>query len=598
MKIFEPRIKSLKKIFSQSINIPEFQRGYSWDKSYVTTLFEDILNEMKMARLDSNLQKNKFYEYLHDSLNDRKMFYLGQIVIMKDDIVDGQQRLTSFSLIFKAMHDYLKKYHKVSLKKIDHLLGGLDGIKISSAQQDLDISKILQDEKPWYEFEEEFKQKNQKNILTNLKKRKHYKNYNAILNFLKKEKYSIDAIENIKFFMLEYIKFLIVDLSDEQEALTFFEIMNSKSLPLTPADLIKNSILKTSRNVEKDAEAWQKVVLELGDKMTDLSKFIRYIYIGNIGQVSISKLFDSIKEEKSISILNQMSFYLDSYKKIIGKEKTDSLLIDAQLNFILKLGARESLTPILMEIFKTYRDETKNIEKLFAILVTFSFKYFFIKGFKANAYANYTTEICAKIRKRVENPFKQLWKAYNDELKDSDTSQDITEYKLKWFQSNAEESREAMKFARSLYPLLFAKIHALNYKKYDSAEVKIYGEIYIDNIDIDHLYPQTNAVENGWPVLSDSENIIWNIGNLLPISNSKNRSSKNSNFKIKYNFYNNDNNPSLLFKMLFIDIMEENSDLKIDEDLIWNDEMINLRTNKIFKLVEKYDLFGILKNSN
>ena len=70
-------------------NIPEYQRNYSWSEDNIETLIQDIINE------DDG-------------------YYLGNIIITSKsdsedtyDIVDGQQRFTTITLIFLAIYDIL-----------------------------------------------------------------------------------------------------------------------------------------------------------------------------------------------------------------------------------------------------------------------------------------------------------------------------------------------------------------------------------------------------------------------------------------------------------------------------------------------------------
>lgn len=72
-----------------NFNIPEYQRNYSWSEDNIETLIQDIINE------DDG-------------------YYLGNIIITSKsdsedtyDIVDGQQRFTTITLIFLAIYDIL-----------------------------------------------------------------------------------------------------------------------------------------------------------------------------------------------------------------------------------------------------------------------------------------------------------------------------------------------------------------------------------------------------------------------------------------------------------------------------------------------------------
>ena len=74
--------------YSNKLTIPDYQRPYTWKKSTADTLFNDIYSAMK----------------------ENKEYRLGSLILHRDEngfynIVDGQQRLITISLILKALDD-------------------------------------------------------------------------------------------------------------------------------------------------------------------------------------------------------------------------------------------------------------------------------------------------------------------------------------------------------------------------------------------------------------------------------------------------------------------------------------------------------------
>ena len=87
-----PKVHNFYHLLNYSFNIPEYQRGYRWEKKQV----EDLLNDLK---------------YFIEKKSDKKEFYcLQPIVVYKTDensydVIDGQQRLTTLYLILKALEN-------------------------------------------------------------------------------------------------------------------------------------------------------------------------------------------------------------------------------------------------------------------------------------------------------------------------------------------------------------------------------------------------------------------------------------------------------------------------------------------------------------
>ncbi|MDM3852277.1 MAG: DUF262 domain-containing protein [Aphanizomenon gracile PMC627.10] len=74
--------------------VPRFQREYSWTKEKVSELWEDIL---------SNITINNDQQFNHEE------YFIGSLVLVGDDkslsmqIVDGQQRLTTITILLSAL---------------------------------------------------------------------------------------------------------------------------------------------------------------------------------------------------------------------------------------------------------------------------------------------------------------------------------------------------------------------------------------------------------------------------------------------------------------------------------------------------------------
>lgn len=87
-----PKVLNFYHLLNYRFNIPEYQRGYRWEKKQV----EDLLNDLK--------------DFI-DKKSDKKEFYcLQPIVVYKTDensydVIDGQQRLTTLYLILKALEN-------------------------------------------------------------------------------------------------------------------------------------------------------------------------------------------------------------------------------------------------------------------------------------------------------------------------------------------------------------------------------------------------------------------------------------------------------------------------------------------------------------
>ena len=591
MKIFNPIIKKYKEITGNTISIPNYQRKYQWTPDLARQLFIDLKDKFETLS-GINKEADDYLNYLIPSY-EGKMFYLGQIVKTNMDgasqIVDGQQRLTTLFLIFKAISDY----------SIDEELGPSDPFyeifssylspKLEPSKEDEDVVRFIFSRKSQKEI-----QKNKTSEVKEMNKKAHVKNFKAIYSEIKTWKPNYNQLINLMQFIQEEVKFLVVEINDIEDAINFFEIMNSKSIALSPSDLIKNYVLKSAGDPELAAKSWNDMIETLGENSDNLSKFIRFVYIARIGSTSNKKLFQNVKNLPSEhdSFISDLKKYLEPYREFMGYRDGGNREVDSLTNAITRIGARESLTPIILEIIRINEDK-KKID-LLEDLVGFSYKYFFNFGFKANAYAPKVTEICRNIAAgNTKNVLKPLFSVMKEQIAEGESLTDKIEYAIDEFKFSDDEKSKALKISKAIFPIMYTKV----WRKIDSNEMNVEFKLY--QWDIEHIYPKTPSEDSSW--IEISENTIWNIGNLIPISDKKNRTAKNADFKLKYLYYKGqkdangkdakDLNESLLFKVFFDDFVPE----KFNENSTWDEQAIENRTKTLFDAIDNQDVLFLKK---
>jgi uncharacterized protein with ParB-like and HNH nuclease domain len=81
--------------FTQPVIVPPFQRGYSWEKSHVSTFCDDILGFKQDAKVG-------------------EQYFLGPIVIITENtethVLDGQQRLATATIFFSVLRDIARTF--------------------------------------------------------------------------------------------------------------------------------------------------------------------------------------------------------------------------------------------------------------------------------------------------------------------------------------------------------------------------------------------------------------------------------------------------------------------------------------------------------
>lgn len=100
----------LKELFSTSIlNIPTYQRAYSWDPKHVRDLLNDIDSLYDSLSSDSDPDSDNFHYLGTVVLREQEELSVGDSNFKKYDIIDGQQRLITISLLISTINQKLGK---------------------------------------------------------------------------------------------------------------------------------------------------------------------------------------------------------------------------------------------------------------------------------------------------------------------------------------------------------------------------------------------------------------------------------------------------------------------------------------------------------
>ena len=217
----------------QTFLIPEYQRPYSWTETETKTLFYDLLEFT-----ENEAKKNSEVE---------GTYFLGSIVSYENDegeqeIIDGQQRITSLFLLLRAIYTKLISYEEKTIEqenfirqiqpalwKQAKLTGEVDytSVLITSKVIDNEGNKILQD------------------ILeTGIADHKANDNYSK--NYILFQRLFDKLSELSPTLMLEFIYYTLnravvfpIKTDSQDDALSVFSTLNDRGLPLSEADIFK-----------------------------------------------------------------------------------------------------------------------------------------------------------------------------------------------------------------------------------------------------------------------------------------------------------------------------------------------------------------------
>lgn len=329
--------------------IPVYQRNYDWNTQNCKQLYDDLI---KIIR------------------DNRKSHFFGSIVSVYNPdglkteflVIDGQQRLTTVSLLFLAMYNLLEK--KVITSKspilsqqiyeeylVDKWQPKETRIKLKSVKNDQQAFGKL--------FDEESEYVNESNLTIN---------YNYFFDRIQKAEISIEELYNA-IIKLEIIN---ITLHPDDNPQLIFESLNSTGLELSEGDKIRNFILMGLPNKQQEIfyeKYWNKIEVKTNYKM---SLFIRdYLSVKQQAIPSFSKVYYTFKnyvEDSNIeieSLLFDMLEYAKLYYVLIGGKRSNKELNGC----IYRLNRLETTVtrPFFLEVLKLQSDENLSLENVLQV---------------------------------------------------------------------------------------------------------------------------------------------------------------------------------------------------------------------------------------
>jgi len=378
MKATETRVEDFLSTTRTRFVIPVYQRNYDWTYEQCQQLFSDIV-KVGQDR-------------------DIRAHFIGSIVHVHDDvytttgtkelvIIDGQQRLTTLTLIFLAIYKLAEQLGDQQLAEeiyetylINKFSGDDEKLKLKPTENNDKAFQFLLSDHHGEEFPEfsrlvdnfEFFQKNINE-----------ENYKTVLQGLRK---------------LIFVEIALDRANDNPQRI--FESLNSTGLELSQADLIRNYILmglssKDQTRVYKDywsvIERYAKEELKNQSRVSD---FIRdYLTLKSKKIPNKKNVYIEFKNknpegdlENMEAVLKELKHLVIHYNKLLNPQQEKSEKIRQQLHYIDRLEINVAY-PFLLQVYDDFSQQLISEEVFIAVLeLVQSFNWRrFIMGLPTNA---------------------------------------------------------------------------------------------------------------------------------------------------------------------------------------------------------------------
>lgn len=330
--------------------IPIYQRVYSWEKEQCKQLWDDIVKTGGSDQIEGH--------------------FIGSILYVLDGImhsnnalliIDGQQRLTTITLLLTALRDHLSD--EVKRKEIEnHYLinSDKDGDKkfrliLSESDKDTLLSLIDKDRRKPSEPSSKI-----------------------VENFKLFEEWVSQNTNKLETIFKGLDKLMVVEISLERgkdNPQLIFESMNSTGKDLTQTDLIRNYILMGLEPEKQEIfykKYWRAMEEDFKQDETLFNQFVRHYLTIKTKIPNISKVYVALKDyrqKEGIGIedlLKDLQKYCGYFCRIVFKKEADEDLNKA-LGFLVDLE-RDVIYPLLLELYSDYSDGVLSKDDFISII--------------------------------------------------------------------------------------------------------------------------------------------------------------------------------------------------------------------------------------
>jgi uncharacterized protein with ParB-like and HNH nuclease domain len=496
----------------RTLRVPAYQRSFSWTKVQIDDLWEDIQS------------------ILYDG---QEPYFLGSMVFIQKadnslEVVDGQQRLATVSLLlaairdgFAAVDDKARAQHVETHYLCSRSLKSLEAApKLSLNETDNDLYCQIVDAKKDYA------------TLATIARNRELMESNRLLARAYVTFHDLVKKASTNFSNTVYLSTLVEAITDgisgiqiitnnEDSAYVLFETLNDRGIDLTLSDMLKNFLFsKAGKRIDEAKNKWTQIVTLIGQEY--MKTFIRHEWMSKYGQTREKELYKKIKTEvrsnpKAIEYITNLREAANIYDAIRNPDheiwapfgsKCQQLLED-----ILLLGPIQCYPLIL----STYLARPKELSTVLTWITNLTVRYSIISakgtGNLETAYARASSAMrkTDKKMKEVKAILLNIW-PNDDEFQSS-------------FKEKTLSSPRIIKY-------LLAKIE-VTISKDDSLIPNP------DTLSVEHVLPKKPGPK--WPTKMRSADFlkenVSKIGNLTILTEPMNRECESREFSFKKTIY-------------------------------------------------------------
>jgi hypothetical protein len=506
-------------------HVPPFQRDYSWTEDEWDDLWQDIL-----GLFEEDGESAHYLGYLVLQSSNNKQF----------DIIDGQQRMTTLSIMILAGLAYLK----------DLVGANLDAERNFRRKEQLQNSYIG--------YVDPVSLVPRSKLELNRHNNRFYTNYlvpleplprrglNASEHLLRKafewfkSRFKIklglesNSGEKLAAFidsLVDKLFFTVITVTDELNAFKVFETLNARGVRLSATDLLKNylfSLITTAQTHETELksleERWERIVGLLGSE--SFPEFLRVYWNSRNKLVRKSDLFKTIRRritsrEQAFKLVRELDISADIYAALGDSEDERWEKEEKEaLRQLQMFSVRQPLAMLMTSYERFFVTERQSFGKILGAIAVISFRYNVICNLPSNEQERLYNDIAWKISEKQYHTYREVLAALR-ELYPEDAS----------FQAafSEKELRTTSSRNKKIVRYILFEIEKQKYGNAFDFESATYN--------LEHILPENP--DQTWDYIPETQQdcLIYRLGNMTPLETARNRELGNGDYATKRNVY-------------------------------------------------------------
>lgn len=523
--------KTIRTVLNSSYyKIPRFQRPYSWEREHIEDFWNDSIIE---SSGDYFIGSMVVYEITEDTYG----------------VVDGQQRLTTITMLLGVLREAFKSIGEENLAK------GTQGM-IERKDLDDDLNYVLQTESSYPFFHENIQKFDDSDVseIPIKKEEEHIKKgYDFLLSLVNKELVSIDekttiskkekqeqkveTLKNIRDKILN-LKVIYIELGNEDDAYIIFETLNTRGKDLRVSDLVKNHLTKmlpkSNKSVDLSKDKWTdaRTIIEGSNADLNMDSFLHHLWLSKYEFTTQKKLFKSLKQivnkrnakDFLNDILNETKIYRETLDTTYREWKKEEEGLKNSLQALTIFRVKQQI-PMLLSVMREYDRgglKLKRVKDIINAIECFHFIFTAITSQRSSGGISFMYAFHAR----------QL-----DQADQKDKTKALDDLKKKLRDKLPSRDEFVANFLELNYSSVFTKEKALvkyiltKYDNYYSKQAQTGTAIHYDQMTIEHIFAEKDSSKN-----IDINN-IGKIGNLLLMEEVLNGNLGNKPFIEKKKIY-------------------------------------------------------------